>query len=156
MRLRSRWGVYTHNVSGMKKNPNFWVRISSGGVGVFHDVPRSQIFFGGISRDLAGISQLCPKSLRKKSLCSSFVPYTIAIEIWTRFSLGKAAARRYGYHRPLARAFMIFCDILFPYRRPSPRPHPDHTQHAKTRQTPLQLTESPPVFLLLHPYSCIF
>ena len=32
-------------------------------------------FFGGISRDLAGISRRCPKSLRKKSLCSIFVPY---------------------------------------------------------------------------------
>ena len=31
-------------------------------------------FFGVISRDFAGISRKCPKSLRKKSLCSIFVP----------------------------------------------------------------------------------
>ena len=38
--------------------------------------PGKSNFFGGISRDFAGISQRCPKSLRrKKSLCSIFVPY---------------------------------------------------------------------------------
>ena len=63
-------------------NPNFWVRIFSGGVGVFHAKgwgPKSSVcpskpgkwnFFGGISRDFAGISRGCPKSLRTKSLCS--------------------------------------------------------------------------------------
>ena len=59
-------------------NPNIWVRIFSGGVGVFHTKgwgPRSSVcpskpgksnFLGGISRDFAGISRRCPKSLRKK------------------------------------------------------------------------------------------
>ena len=37
--------------------------------------PRETKIFGGISRDFAGISRRCPKSLRKKSLCSIFVPY---------------------------------------------------------------------------------
>ena len=37
--------------------------------------PGKPNFFGGISRDFAGISRRCPKSLRKKSLCSIFVPY---------------------------------------------------------------------------------
>ena len=67
-------------------NPNFWVRIFSGGVGVFHAKgwgKRSSVwtsklgksnFFGGISRDFAGISRRCPKSLRKKALCSIFWP----------------------------------------------------------------------------------
>ena len=68
-------------------NPNFLVRIFSGGVGVFHVNgwgPKSSIrpskpgksnFLGGISRDFAGISRGRPKSLRKKSLCSISVPY---------------------------------------------------------------------------------
>ena len=34
-----------------------------------------KLFFGGISRDFAGISRGRPKSLRKKSLGSIFVPY---------------------------------------------------------------------------------
>ena len=34
-----------------------------------------QFFFGGISLDFAGISQGCPKSLRKKGSCSILVPY---------------------------------------------------------------------------------
>ena len=37
--------------------------------------PGKPNFFGGISRDFAGISRKCPKSLRKKGLCSIFVPY---------------------------------------------------------------------------------
>ena len=61
------------------KNPNFWVRISSAGVGVFHvkggwgpknsvcpSKPGKPNFFGGISRDFAGVSRRCPKSQRKK------------------------------------------------------------------------------------------
>ena len=74
-------------------NPNFLVRIFSGGVGVFHvkgwgpkslicpSKPEKSNFFGGISRDFAGISRKCPKSLRKKSLCSIFGPY-----IYVQFS----------------------------------------------------------------------
>ena len=72
-----------------KRNPNlnFLVRIFSGGVGFFHvkgwgakssvcpSKPGKSNFFGGISRDFAGISRRCPKSLRKTSLCSIFVPY---------------------------------------------------------------------------------
>ena len=68
-------------------NPNFLVRIFSSGVGVFHVNgwgPKSSIcpskpgksnFLGGISRDFAGISRGCPKSLRKKSLCSISGPH---------------------------------------------------------------------------------
>ena len=37
--------------------------------------PRESNFFGGISRDFAGISWKRPKSLRKKSLGSIFGPY---------------------------------------------------------------------------------
>ena len=76
------------NLQGRKRNPNlnFLVRIFPGGVGVFHVKrwgPKSSVcpsrpgksnFFGGISRDFAGISRGCPKSLRKKGLCSIFVP----------------------------------------------------------------------------------
>ena len=68
-------------------NPNFLVRIFSSGVGVFHMNgwgPKSSIrpskpgksnFLGGISRDFAGISRGCPKSLRKK-VCVQF-PFPI-------------------------------------------------------------------------------
>ena len=66
---------------GRKRNPNlnFLVRIFSGGVGVFHVKgwgPKSSVcpskpgksnFLGGISRDFAGISRRCPKSLRKSA-----------------------------------------------------------------------------------------
>ena len=89
-RLRSRntegsrnpWVInYLENVNqGRKRNPNlnFWARIFSGGVGVFHTKgrgPKSSVcplkpgksnFFRGISRDFAGISRKPPKSLRKK------------------------------------------------------------------------------------------
>ena len=76
------------NFQARKTNPNlnFWARIFSGGVGVFHTKgwgPKSSVcpskpgksnFLGGISRDFAGISRGCPKSLRKKSFGSIFVP----------------------------------------------------------------------------------
>ena len=39
--------------------------------------PGKSNFFGGISWDFVGISRRCPKSLRKKSLCSSFGPYML-------------------------------------------------------------------------------
>ena len=64
-------------------NPNFWVRIFSGGVGVF-DVkgwgPKSSgplktgksNSFGGISRDFGGISRERLKSLRKIKVCVRF------------------------------------------------------------------------------------
>ena len=42
---------------------------------VFSWKPRESNFFGGISRDFAGISRKHPKSLRKKSLGSIFGPY---------------------------------------------------------------------------------
>ena len=44
--------------------------------------PRKSNFFGGISRDFAGISRgqnVCPKSSRRKSLCSIFGPYSCVI-----------------------------------------------------------------------------
>ena len=84
------WGDGWENdtVQGRKRNPNpnFLDWIFSSGVGVFHVNgwgPKSSIcasklgksnFFGGISRDFAGISRRCPKSLRKTSLCSISVP----------------------------------------------------------------------------------
>ena len=84
---RSRTPPFAENQGGKKNpNPNFLVRIFSSGVGVFHVNgwgPKSSIrpskpgksnFLGGISRDFAGISWRCPKSLRKKSLCSISVP----------------------------------------------------------------------------------
>ena len=71
--------------SGKKKEPKpkLLVRICSGGMGVFHrkgwgpkslvcpSKPRETKLFGGISRDFAGISRGCPKSLRKK-VCVQF------------------------------------------------------------------------------------
>ena len=42
--------------------------------------PRKSIFFGGISRDFAGVSRRCPKSLRKNSLRSFFDPYYLELE----------------------------------------------------------------------------
>ena len=71
---------------GKKKrnpNPNFLVRISSGGVRGFHvngvgakkfgvsfETQGSQTF-GGDIQDFAGISRGCPKSLRKKCVFNS-------------------------------------------------------------------------------------
>ena len=67
-------------------NPNFLVRISSGGVGVFHVKgwgPKSSVclskpgetkLFGGISRDVCRDIPGAPESL-KKYLCSILVPY---------------------------------------------------------------------------------
>ena len=74
--------------SGTKKEPKpkLLSPIFSGGVGVFHvkgwgpkssvcpSKPRESNFFGGISRDFAGISRKRPKSLRKKCLGSILVP----------------------------------------------------------------------------------
>ena len=70
----------------------FLVWISSGGAGVFRVKgwgPKSSVcplktretkFFGGISWDFAGISRKCPKSLRKKRLCSIFVPQSRVLQ----------------------------------------------------------------------------
>ena len=74
---------------GRKKNPNpnFSVRMFSGGVRVFHVKgwgPKSSVcpskaretkLFAGISRDFAGISRGRPKSMRKRGVCSILVPY---------------------------------------------------------------------------------
>ena len=67
-------------------NPNFFVRISSVGVGVFHvkgwgakkfgmsfETQGNQTSWRDISGFLPGITRGCPKSVRKK-LCSIFVP----------------------------------------------------------------------------------
>ena len=74
------------DLQAQSTNLNFWVRIFSGGVGVFHVKgwgPKSSVclskpgksnFFGGTSRDFARISWRSPKSLRKKSFCSTFGP----------------------------------------------------------------------------------
>ena len=83
-------------VQGGKRNPNpnFLVRIFSSGVGVFHvngwgakssirpSKPGKSNFLGGISRDFAGISRGRPKSLKKKSLGSIFVPYLLLGNAW--------------------------------------------------------------------------
>ena len=75
------------NIQARKEspNPNFGVRISSSGVGVFHVKgwgPKSSVcplkpgksnFLAG-SRAFAGISWRCPNSLRKTSLCSILAP----------------------------------------------------------------------------------
>ena len=75
--------------STLKKstNPNSGVRIFSGRAGVFHMKgfgPKSSVCplkpgksnsFGGISRDLAGISRRRPKSLRKNKFVFNFGPY---------------------------------------------------------------------------------
>ena len=73
----------SHARQKARTNPNFWVRISSGGVGVFHvkgwgskssacpSKPRRTKLFGGMPWDLAGISGGCPKCLRK-NVCVQF------------------------------------------------------------------------------------
>ena len=71
-------------------NPNYLVRISSGGVGVFHaegvgakkfgmsfETQGNQTFWRDIPGFLAGISRRRPKSLRTKSSCSIFGPYPL-------------------------------------------------------------------------------
>ena len=82
-------------------NPNFLVRIFSGGVGVFHTKgwgPKSSVcpskpgksnFFGGISRDFAGISRGCPKSLRKK--------------VWVQFSFPNFVTLTKTHFKPTLR-----------------------------------------------------
>ena len=69
-------------------NLNFLVRISSGGVGVFHvkgwgpkssvcpSKPRETKLFGRISQDFAGISREHPKSWRNKIVFNSR-PHTL-------------------------------------------------------------------------------
>ena len=80
---------------GRERNPNtnFLVRISSGGVVVFHMKgwgPKSSVcpskqknkkkqkikpnFLAGYPGIVAGISLGCPKSLRKQSVCSILIP----------------------------------------------------------------------------------
>ena len=81
--------VFAEHFSGTKNEPKSKLLspIFSGGVGAFHvkgwgpkssvcpSKPRESNFFGGISRDFAGISRKRPKSLRKKCLGSIFGPY---------------------------------------------------------------------------------
>ena len=85
----------TMRVQERKKstNPNFRVPDIFGGVGVFHakgwgpkssacpSKPGKSNFFGGISHDFAGISRRCPKSLRRKSLCSICGAYECALTL---------------------------------------------------------------------------
>ena len=101
-----------------KTNPNlnFLAPIFSGGVGVFHtkgwgpkkfryvpSKPRESYFFGGISRDFAGISRSCPKSLRKKVWVQfSFPNYGVAIHYPVLFlvrlgPLGEGAKPKRGF-----------------------------------------------------------
>ena len=63
-------------------NPNFWVWIFSSGLPLEGVGPKSSVcpskagksnYLGGICRDFAGMSRLCPKSLRKSS-CSILIP----------------------------------------------------------------------------------
>ena len=93
--------------SGTEKEPKpklFGPDIS-GGVGVFHVKgwgPKSSVcpskpgksnFLGGISRDFAGISRQCPKSLRKKSLCSILVPYDYSRKNYFLIIFGGSAGK---------------------------------------------------------------
>ena len=77
----------TLNQARKNTNPNFWVQISSGGVGVFHvkgwgpkkfgmsfETRETSNFSGRISRGFARISRRYPKNLRNK-LSSIFGPY---------------------------------------------------------------------------------
>ena len=78
------------NSQARKTNPNlnFWARILSSGVGVFHTKgwgPKSSVcpskpgksnFFGGISRDFAGISRQNPRKVWEK-------------KVWVQFSFPK-------------------------------------------------------------------
>ena len=81
-------------------NPNFWVRIFSAGVGVFHVKgwgPKSSVcpskpgksnLFGGIFRNFAEISRQHPKSLRKKCVFN-FWPQMTTIQ--TILTFGRCA-----------------------------------------------------------------
>ena len=80
LRLRRRF------FQARKKNPNlnFWVRIFSGGMGVFHvkgwgpkssvcpSKPRESNFFGGKSRDFAGISRQKARKVWEKNVWVQF------------------------------------------------------------------------------------
>ena len=61
--------------------------------------PRESNFLGGISRDFAGISRGRPKSLRKKSLGSIFVPYRRGpqpcVSLLVAFFVGLGRLRNY-------------------------------------------------------------
>ena len=86
LRLVPKQLAFLPHFQARKTNPNlnFLVWIFSGGVGVFHTKgwgPKSSVcpskpgksnFFRGISRDFAGISRNCPKSLRKKEFGFNF------------------------------------------------------------------------------------
>ena len=79
----SRGPISLNQARKRNPNPNFWVRISSGGVGVFHvngwgpktsvcpSKSRETKLFGGVPRDFAGVSRGCTKSLRK-NVCVQF------------------------------------------------------------------------------------
>ena len=67
--------------------------------------PGTSNFFSGISRDFAAISRRCPKSLRKKSLCSIFGTYKLWCSgsekgvFWKRGLSEKSSSRDSGEFR---------------------------------------------------------
>ena len=120
-------------------NPNFWVRIFSGGVRVFYMKgwgPKSSVcpwrpgnsnFFAGISREFCwDVPELPEKFDNKKSLCSFFGPYFTAIWLILCFSLCKIwrfqacnSGIRFGGHKwtkmDLSRSKWTKMDRLGPF-----------------------------------------
>ena len=93
--------LFMCQLQGRKRNlnPNFLVRISSGGVGVFHargwgpksslrpSKPRETKLLAGYPGILAGISRVSPKSLRIKKLVFNFWSLVLkARKRWVLFS----------------------------------------------------------------------
>ena len=77
--------------------------------------PGKSNFFGGTSRDFAGISRRWPKSLRKESLCSIFGPYL--------------SSRQF----PDPRIFQDFMSRPFPLSRPLKRTYKEHSRKGPRR-----------------------
>ena len=68
--------------------------------------PRESNFFGGISRDFAGISRKRPKSLRKKCLGSIFGPKTLEeVSKKSRTDIFEAFSRLFGLFSRLFQTF---------------------------------------------------
>ena len=75
------WGISVGSLRKKSTNPNYLVRLSSGG-GFFHvkvQGPKSSACPSKPreTKLLGGTSQGCPESLRNKSLCSIFGPYLV-------------------------------------------------------------------------------
>ena len=125
--------LFSNYFQGRKRNPNlnFLVRMFSGGVGVFHvkgwgpkssacpSKPGKPNLFGGISRDFAGISRRCPKSLRRKSLCSISVLYILknwcfgALLFWYSFGFLQAMLEACQRHLIMAVGSLFPSDFTY-------------------------------------------